>query len=209
MPLIGHCFFRACAFLITKTSKGKLLSMPFNSSTPVMYYNKELLAKAGIKRAPKTWEELIEFSKKAIAKGAQCGLTVGWQSWVLLENFSSIHDVPFASEGNGFDSLNTNLKVNNKKVNKLIGTLRNGIKEKTFSYEGRRSDPARNAFVGQKCIFQMDSSSSYSSIKKLAKFKFGVAPLPHFSDTKPKKFNHWRSKLYGSFEGIKMKNIKA
>ena len=60
------------------TTDGKLLSMPFNSSTPVVFWNKQAFAKAGLDRAPKTWEEMGEFSKKIIASGgAECGFTVG------------------------------------------------------------------------------------------------------------------------------------
>ena len=63
------------------TTDGKLLSMPFNSSTPVLYWNKELLQKAGLdpNKPPQTWPELGEMAKKAIAAGAKCGL------WIILQ----------------------------------------------------------------------------------------------------------------------------
>ena len=90
------------------TTDGKLLSMPFNSSTPVVFWNKKAFAAAGLDRAPKTWEEMGEFSKKIIASGgADCGFTIGWQSWSMLENFSAWHDVPFATKENGFAGLDT------------------------------------------------------------------------------------------------------
>ena len=64
------------------TTDGKLLSMPFNSSTPVLYWNKELLSKAGLdpNKPPKTWPELGEMAKKAVAAGAKCGFTPQWQT---------------------------------------------------------------------------------------------------------------------------------
>ena len=37
-------------------SNGELFSMPFNSSTPVMYYNVDDFAAAGIEEVPQTWE---------------------------------------------------------------------------------------------------------------------------------------------------------
>jgi sn-glycerol 3-phosphate transport system substrate-binding protein len=51
------------------TPEGKMLSMPFNSSTPVLYYNKDAFKKAGLDpdKPPKTWPELAEYSKKIIA----------------------------------------------------------------------------------------------------------------------------------------------
>lgn len=43
-------------------SQGKMIGMPFNSSTPVLYYNKDLLAEVGAE-APKTYEELEVVAK--------------------------------------------------------------------------------------------------------------------------------------------------
>jgi len=81
------------------TTDGKLLSLPFNSSTPVVFWNKAAFAKAGLPSPPKTWEEMGKFSRKLISSGAsECGFTIGWQSWSMLENFSTWHDVPFATK---------------------------------------------------------------------------------------------------------------
>jgi len=64
------------------TTDGKLLSMPFNSSTPVLYRNKELMQKAELdpNKPPTTWPELGEMAKKAVAAGAKCGFTPQWQT---------------------------------------------------------------------------------------------------------------------------------
>ena len=63
------------------TTDGKLLSMPFNSSTPVFYWNKELFQKAGLdpNKPPMTWPEVGEMGKKLVASGAPCGITIQWQ----------------------------------------------------------------------------------------------------------------------------------
>lgn len=48
------------------SNDGKLVSMPFNSSTPVLYYNKEAFEAAGLdpNNPPKTWEELADAAQK-------------------------------------------------------------------------------------------------------------------------------------------------
>ena len=47
---------------------GNLYSMPFNSSSPILYYNKEAFKKAGLAdKPPATWKDVGEFSKKIIA----------------------------------------------------------------------------------------------------------------------------------------------
>src|SRR5690606_2198913 len=60
---------------------GNMLSMPFNSSTPILYYNKTVFEKAGLdpEQPPKTWAEVEEFSRKIMESGAApCGVTTGW-----------------------------------------------------------------------------------------------------------------------------------
>ncbi len=167
-------------------SKGKLMSMPFNSSSPIMYYNKDLMAKAGIKAPPKTWQELYKLSSMAVEKGAACGTVIGWQPWVLVENFSAIHDIPFATLGNGYDGINAELKFNSEAVVKNLEQLQTLTKSKAFVYEGRRSDPAQIAFSAGKCAFFMDSSGSISTMKAANKFAWGAAPMPYNEGVKPK-----------------------
>ncbi|AEF56079.1 sn-glycerol-3-phosphate ABC transporter substrate-binding protein UgpB [Marinomonas posidonica] len=157
---------------------GNMLSMPFNSSTPVLYYNKDLFAKAGIKNPPTTWEEMESVSQTLLDNGVKCGFTTAWQSWVQLENFSARHNVPFASEANGFGGLDTKLTFNGSlqvaHIEKMGEWQQNGI----FSYGGRRSDSAPK-FYSQECAMFMNSSAGYAGIKKNAKFDFGVSQLPY------------------------------
>lgn len=161
---------------------GKLLSMPFNSSTPVVFWNKEAFAKAGLDRAPKTWEEVGQFSDKIIASGgAECGFTIGWQSWSMLENFSAWHNVPFATKANGFGGLDTEFVFNSPLHVKHIGQLADWQKSKVFTYGGRRGD-GNPLFAEGKCAMLMNSSAYYSGLRKSAKFDFGTAELPYWSD---------------------------
>ncbi|MGH6913124.1 MAG: extracellular solute-binding protein, partial [Geminicoccales bacterium] len=91
------------------TPEGEMLSMPFNSSTPVLYYNKTAFEKAGLDpdTPPETWAELVEAAEAAQAAGYPCGFTTGWQSWVQIENFSAWHNLPLGTEENGFAGLDT------------------------------------------------------------------------------------------------------
>src|SRR5690606_37588688 len=91
-----------------------MLSLPFNSSTPVLYYNKTAFAKAGLdpEQPPRTWPELEEAARTIIAAGAApCGFTTGWPSWLQLENLSALHNVPFATQENGFAGFDTELTI--------------------------------------------------------------------------------------------------
>lgn len=163
------------------SADGKILSMPFNSSTPVLYYNKDAFTKAGV-AVPETWEELGEASKKLKDAGYKCGFTTGWQSWVQLENFSARHNVPFATKGNGFQGLDTELAFNSPLHVKHIQQLADWQKDGTFSYGGRRSDSAPKFYNGE-CAMYMNSSASYAGVKQNVKdFEFGVAELPYWGE---------------------------
>src|SRR5580692_1685507 len=83
---------------------GNLLSFPFNASTPILYYNKKLFRDAGLdpEVAPKTWPEVGVAAKRLREHGAVCGFTTSWPSWINVENFSAYHNLPVATQGNGF-----------------------------------------------------------------------------------------------------------
>ncbi|MEZ4741962.1 MAG: sn-glycerol-3-phosphate ABC transporter substrate-binding protein UgpB [Bdellovibrionota bacterium] len=172
-----------------KDKNDHLMSMPFNSSTPILYVNSDILKKTKIDSMPSTWEDLYADSKKVRDAGIKCGSSFAWQSWVLIENFSAIHDIPIATKANGFEGLDAKMTLSNPLLIENIKRLSDNIKSNAFSYEGRRSEPARTAFLTGKCAFYMDSSSSLTTVKNLAKFKFAVTQLPVYKKMQSKRQN--------------------
>jgi sn-glycerol 3-phosphate transport system substrate-binding protein len=164
-------------------TEGNMLSMPFNSSTPVLYYNKTAFEKAGLdpNSPPTTWPELGEAAEKIIASGAaNCGFTTGWQSWVQLENFGAWHNVPFATEANGFAGIDTELAFNSDLHKAHIGQLADWQGDKVFQYGGRRSDSAPLFYSGE-CAMYMNSSAAYAGVRgNVTDFEFGVGLLPYW-----------------------------
>lgn len=165
------------------TSDGKMLSFPFNSSTPVMYYNKDAFQKAGLdpNKPPKTWQEFEPVLKKLKAAGSTCPFQTNWQTWVQLENFSALHNVPFATKSNGFDGFDTELKFNSPLHVRHITNLANWMKEGLMVYGGRKNE-ANAKFVSGECAIHMESSAGYATFARGAKFKWGIAMLPYYSD---------------------------
>jgi sn-glycerol 3-phosphate transport system substrate-binding protein len=160
-----------------QTSSGELLSMPFNSSTPVLWYNKDAFKKAGVTSPPKTWADMKSASEKLVAAGYKCGFSFGWQSWVMIENFSSWHNLPMGSKENGFAGLDTSFSFNNDKVKSRIASIADWSKDKLFIYGGRRGD-SLSMYTNGECGMWMNSSAYYGSIKKQAKFDFAQTMLP-------------------------------
>ena len=90
-------------------SNGELFSMPFNSSTPVLYYNEDHYAAAGIESPPATWEEFEAHLRTLAENGEACPYGYAPSSWVDLEQFSMAHNIPIASRNNGYDGLDAEL----------------------------------------------------------------------------------------------------
>jgi sn-glycerol 3-phosphate transport system substrate-binding protein len=159
-----------------------LLSMPFNSSTPVMYYNVDLFKKAGIdlpsKTEPLTWDQMGDITAKLVASGVKKGMVTSWQSWTQVENYSAIHDLPFASKANGYEGLDCELQINNAQVVNHLARLKSWMADNRFSYEGQKYQGPQAAFVGGDAAILMESISGIGNVKKNAQFAWDLAPLP-------------------------------
>jgi sn-glycerol 3-phosphate transport system substrate-binding protein len=165
------------------TPDGKMLSFPFNSSTPVVYWNKDEFKKAGLDpdKPPKTWPETFEAAKKLRAAGVPCGFTSAWVSWVQVENFSAWHNLPIGTKDNGLGGTDTELVFNNPTVVRHIANLADAEKDKSFDYGGRTTEPEPK-FISGDCGMIQDSSAAYGMFKAGAKFDWGVAELPYYPD---------------------------
>tara|TARA_R110002020_G_scaffold86731_1_gene214093 strand:+ start:547 stop:1878 length:1332 start_codon:yes stop_codon:yes gene_type:complete len=166
---------------------GNMLSMPFNSSTPILYYNKDVFQKAGLdpETAPKTWEEVEAFSKKIMDSGAaKCGFTTGWISWVQLENFSAWHNQPIGSLENGFGGLETEMTVNGPVQARHWANLKKWQDAGVFQYGGPGGgNDAPPKFYAQECAMYMNSSASRAGVMANAKdFEVGFGMLPYYAD---------------------------
>ncbi len=171
-----------------QTPKGELLSMPFNSSTPVLWYNKDAFKKAGISSPPKTWDDMKTASEKLVANGYKCGFSFGWQSWVMVENYGAWHNLAMGSKENGFSGIDTSFTFNNAKVKARLASIADWSKNSLFTYGGRRGD-SLSMFTNGECGMWMNSSAYYGSIKKQAKFDFGQTMLPLDTDVASKPQN--------------------
>ncbi len=165
------------------SSEGKLISMPFNSSTPVLYYNKDAFEKAGLdpENPPKTWQDVAEAGKKLRESGLECGYTTGWPSWIQLETFAAWHNVPYATQNNGFDGLDARLNMDAPAFVKHFDFLAQMAKDGTFTYGGR-GDAPNALFTSGKCGMFTGSSGSRANIIRNGDFAFGTTTLPYHDD---------------------------
>ncbi|HCT6312319.1 sn-glycerol-3-phosphate ABC transporter substrate-binding protein UgpB [Proteus mirabilis] len=161
------------------TSDGKMISLPFNSSTPVLYYNKALFKQASIEQPPKTWKEMGAVSQKLLDAGVKCGFTTTWQSWTQIENFGARNNLPIATKNNGFDGTDTSFLFNQAPFVTHIQRMADWSKSGIFKYGGRQSD-AMPLFYTQECAMVMESSAGFAGIKENMKgIDIGVSQLPY------------------------------
>jgi len=163
------------------TTDGKMLSLPFNSSTPVLWVNENALKEAGIDPEIdlSTWSQVGDVLSTLKESGHACPLTTAWQSWIHLENLSAYHNVPFATQDNGFAGLDTELAMNGPLQVKHLQAMGDWAKEGKFIYKGRRNEGGADFRAGA-CALFTESSAGYAGIKKEAQFEFSVRPLPYW-----------------------------
>jgi len=168
-------------------TEGNMLSMPFNSSTPILYYNKDVFEAAGLdpEIAPATWEEMEAFSRQIIEAGAaECGFTMGYAAtWLGTENLSALHDVPYGTLENGFSGLESELTFNHEIAVRLWENLADWQESGVFTYGGPAggSDTGPLFYAGE-CAMVMNSSASRAGILANADFEVGFGMLPVFGD---------------------------
>ncbi|MXQ13024.1 sn-glycerol-3-phosphate ABC transporter substrate-binding protein UgpB [Microvirga makkahensis] len=164
------------------TAKGEMLSFPFNSSSMVMWINKDELKKAGVNEIPKTWPDVFEAAKKLKAAGHDtCGFSNAWASWAHIEQFSAWHNVPMATKANGLDGFDTEMKFNSPLHVRHLQNLIDLQKDKTYDYSGRDSK-SEGRFTSGECAIFLTSSGFYGNVKANAKFDYTSTMMPYYPD---------------------------
>ncbi|MBY0611835.1 MAG: sn-glycerol-3-phosphate ABC transporter substrate-binding protein UgpB [Beijerinckiaceae bacterium] len=165
------------------TTKGEMLSFPFNSSSMVMWVNRDLLKKAGLNadQPPKTWPEVFEAAAKLKTVSPTCGFSTAWTTWANIEQLSAWHNVPLGTRSNGMDGFDTELKINGPLQVRHLAKLAELQKDKTFDYSGR-TNASEGRFTSGECGLFLTSSAFYGNVKANAKFDYAAAPMPYYPD---------------------------
>ncbi|WP_418064631.1 ABC transporter substrate-binding protein [Sporosarcina psychrophila] len=158
---------------------GELYSMPFNSSTPVMVYNKDAFKEAGLdpEKAPETFSEVIDAAAK-LKKGEMYGfsmLTYGW----FFEQLVATQGGLYVDEDNGRSGDATEALFNGPEGLNVFSFLDTMNKAGTFGNFGTNWDDIRAAFASGKVAMYMDSSAGVAGAITNAPFDVGVAYIPH------------------------------
>ncbi len=144
---------------------GRLVSMPFNASTPVLFYNRDAFQAAGLDpdQAPRTWLKVQEAALQLVDSGAAaCGFTIDLPAWVHLENLLSWHDEPFSARS-GPRGKDTSLVFNSRLMVLHVGLLSSWVRSGLFRYFGHRYE-GEARFAAGECAMLTGSSGSLADI---------------------------------------------
>ncbi|THJ32633.1 sn-glycerol-3-phosphate ABC transporter substrate-binding protein UgpB [Lampropedia aestuarii] len=165
---------------------GTMLSFPYNSSSPILYYNKDVFKKAGLdeSQAPRTWPEVFEAARQIKASGASnCGLTSTWLTWIHTENFAAWNNVPYGTLDNGLAGTQVELKINAPIYVQHFQAIADLAKDGNFRYGGRTSE-ANQLFTSGECAMLTESSGVLGDMVQSG-LNFGTGQLPYYEDHGP------------------------
>ncbi len=161
-------------------SDGKMIGMPFNSSTPIMYYNMDALAAAGVE-PPKTWEEFQSTTAPALKEAGYIPLSQSHLPWIFTENFHSRHNLPFATNNNGYDGTDTQILVNNDAIKAHFTAVSEWKENGMFEWYGTGWGDNQTPFEEGKVAIWLGSSGSFGGLsKKDLPFEFSATLLPYW-----------------------------
>jgi sn-glycerol 3-phosphate transport system substrate-binding protein len=168
------------------TSKGEMWSFPYNSSTALFYWNADLFAKAGMTEAPKTIEEWDVALAKLKGAGVDCGFAFDFDTWMPLEQFSAIHNIPLATKNNGYDGLDAELIFNKTKFADYMKLWKSWL-DKGYAriQTAQVGKTLQQAFADGSCAVMLTSVANHGVVGGLVNnaFKWDVAMLPIYAGT--------------------------
>ena len=165
-------------------TQGRLISMPHNSSSAVLWINLDAFEKAGLSTTnlPKTWAEIRAAAQKIKAtNAAEIPISTAWPTWVMFEQMSSIHDVGLATKANGFEGLDAQMNLGAPIFAKHTNMLLEMQREGSFVYGGRDGDGFAS-FPAGKAAMSFNSSAGRAQVQRDAKFRWASVALPYHGD---------------------------
>jgi sn-glycerol 3-phosphate transport system substrate-binding protein len=160
---------------------GTMLSFPYNSSSPILYYNKDIFQKAGLDASnpPKTWPEVFDAARKIKTSGAApCGFTSTWLTWIQTENFAAWNNLSYSTHENGLGDTNVELAFNAEPFVEHFQSIADLAKDAVFRYGGRTSE-AKQLFLSGECGILTESSGGLGDIVKSG-MNYGIGQLPYY-----------------------------
>lgn len=157
----------------------ELIALPHSRSLPVLYYNKDKFAEAGLdaENPPQTWDEVKE-AAAALTKdgtyGYSCPLDQWYYTSLVMNAGGTIYNEE--SDGIGFNNESGTAPLNWWKEMIEAGTM-----HIPSGQDYNSSEACRNAFAGGTAAMIMQSSAQLKRLEKTCEFQVGVAAIPELT----------------------------
>jgi sn-glycerol 3-phosphate transport system substrate-binding protein len=168
------------------TVEGRQASMPFNSSTPMLYYNKDMFAAAGLdpENPPRTFEEVWEAARVLTQKDTAGNVTVSGLSMSIygwfFEQLLAVSGGYYVNNANGRDALATEATFNSPEGVAVLEWWKGMFDEGIMGNYGRANADVRTAFYAEQTAMFVDSTAVLRGAMDTVagKFEIGTAYLP-------------------------------
>jgi sn-glycerol 3-phosphate transport system substrate-binding protein len=164
---------------------GKLYSLPFATSNPILYYNEDAFKKAGITHPPATYAELEEDALKLSSPADKItGITWPLNSW-FFEEFLAREGVALVNPNNGRGTRAKGANYLDPAAIAFVSLWERMTKNQSFGNVGRGWDPPEANFLAGRSAMLITSTSDIFENLSEAPFKMGTAPIPSASAKSP------------------------
>lgn len=168
------------------TIDGKLNAMPFNTSNPILYYNKDAFKAAGLdpENPPKTFEE-YEAAAKALSKDGKPGAAIAIYGWFMEQLFAN-QNAEYVNNGNGREGAATESLLASEAGVQTLEWWKKMVDEKVVANLGRNTEDTNAAFAAGQVAMTLDSTASLRNIVEMVgdKFEVGTGFLPRPASAK-------------------------
>ena len=167
------------------TIEGKQYSMPFNTSTPLLYYNKDMFREAGLdpEKPPRTFAEFEEYATKLTKKDGNTttvyGGTFAIYGW-FFEQFMAVSNALYVDNNNGRDGIPTQAVFNGPEGVEILTWWKRMVDAGVMANLGRKTVDARNAFLAGQTAMIIESTATLRGLTDASagKFEIGTGFLP-------------------------------
>jgi sn-glycerol 3-phosphate transport system substrate-binding protein len=161
----------------------RLYSMPFNTSTAILYYNKDMFKNAGLdpERPPRTFEEIEEYAAKVVQSGAtRSGITIAIYGW-FFEQLLARQGALYANHGNGRDAPATAVVYEHEEAGaRILEWWARMVKNGVATNPGRATAASQRAFAAGQTAMTVDSTAVLKSLldQSGGRFEVGTGYFP-------------------------------
>jgi sn-glycerol 3-phosphate transport system substrate-binding protein len=178
------------------TVDGQQYSMPFNTSTPMLYFNRTMFTEAGLdpENPPRTFDEFAAAAAKLTQKDSSGKTTVyggafaiyGW----FFEQYLAVSGGYYADNNNGRDGVATKATFNSPEGVAILDWWKKMYDDGVLANYGRKTVDTRNAFIAGQTAMFIDSTAVLRGVMDATKDKFelGTAYLPRPNEDAYTKF---------------------